>query len=217
MPTDQIMAQLHGSFDGQDVTVEFDLLSSSTDSPYMLEDGESLIATFQDQSAKMQYTPPLSPDATFAAYTASFVGVPAPNDAFAVAFRRASEGSALESSGTFPPGLVMGGVPATVSRSQSFTITWSPSGYSDELVVRGDESCIDLSIDAETAITGDTGSATFPAGSLDDVSDASSCTASITLSRFEDQAGVLDPAFADASDGHVDSTWSSTATFTSTP
>ncbi len=144
-----------------------------------LVDGDQLTATSAGDSVAMQ-------EAYLVAeyrYAASFATA-APGQSFTTVLDRAS-GDSASSTVTLPDPFDLT-APATTSRAQPLTITWTPSGSSDAIALQ-----FDGCGDAKLGPLADTGSATLDANALSSTTEA--CQLSLTMTRT--RTGSLDQAY----------------------
>jgi hypothetical protein len=209
VPTSQLEAQIQIVTDGSgQTTASASLYSHPSDAPPLNEDsidlvdGDSLTATSDGTSLTMQESftaivDVYSYDATFSSDAAG--------ESFAVTLDRAQGTSAGPSTATLPDPFALT-APASASRAQPLTVTWSPSGTSDPISVAF-VGCGD----AQLGPLADTGSATFPGNTL--TSTTSSCAGTLTVTRS--RAGALATAYGQG--GSITAEQQRTASIATTP
>lgn len=137
----------------------------------------------------------------------------AEGDAFEVAFVRTIDAGAPRSVATLPAPFMLVSRPATVSRADALTVTWSPIGTSDAMSWRVEGDCIERE---EGPITGDPGTVTIPANTIKPRAGQGTPTeCAMTLSIARTRAGTLDPAYGKG--GIISGTQRRLASITTTP
>ena len=126
---------------------------------------------------------------------------------YEVALDRVADTSAPHSVVTLPAPFTPV-VPATASRDAPLTITWSPSGSGDPISIS-----ISGCASAQLGPLPDTGTATFPAGTVTANQPGATCDPDVTLARK--RTGTLDPAYGQG--GSIVAVQRRHATITSTP
>jgi hypothetical protein len=209
VPTSQLKAQIQVVADGTGQTaVQTSLVSHADGTPPLNEDsielvdGDNLTATSDGTSLAMQES--FIPVVGQYLYTATFSS-DAAGESFVVVLDRPEGDSAGPSTATLPDPFVMT-APASVSRAQALTVTWSPSGTADEIAIAF-AGCGD----AQLGPMADTGSATFAADTLTSV--AASCAGTLTITRS--RAGDLDAAYGQG--GSITASQQRSLTLATTP
>jgi hypothetical protein len=129
-------------------------------------------------------------------YTAEF-DADAEDTEFNVAFERTVDEPAPESKMTMvaPFELTAPASSAEYSRAtDDIEITWDASGSSDDMIVNIDGDCVQL---YHEDLSGDTGSFTVVAGTLDPAQDQDDETCSVTIELIRHRDGNLDPAYGE--------------------
>lgn len=171
-----------------------------------LAPGDQLVATAGGTSMTLDKTQLL----TLIAYTATFQ-TGNEGDEFKVDFQRTVDGGAPNSTVTLPAPFTLGTAPTSASRAQDLTLTWSPSGSTDQMAWEANGDCIQTT---SGSIPADTGTFTIPANTFVlPQGAAQQCQVSLTVLRK--RAGSLDPAFGKG--GDIIGEQERTAMFTSTP
>jgi len=171
--------------------------------------GDQLIAHNRDQAKVMTEQIVLN----IVSHTATFSG-DAKDERFEVEFRRRVDPGAPSSVVTLPAPFTIGTVPASASRAAAFGVNWTgDGGTTDKMRWSMDGSCIQT---ASGTITGDPGSVTMPAGTIQKAPGtnvADSCQVRLTVVR--ERSGSVDPAFGEG--GTATGTQTRSVLFTSTP
>lgn len=145
-------------------------------------------------------------------YHATFAGAE-DGQVFTVSFERADDESAPDSATALPEPFAitapLAGV--DVSRADALTVSWTPA-TSEAVDIRLNGDC--TIIQTHTSST-DTGSHTFPAGSIDTSASNEGATCDVELTVKTRAAGSIDPAFGEG--GKFDAIQERTITFRSTP
>lgn len=121
----------------------------------------------------------------------------AEDEAFVFAFEREIETSAPDSHVTLPAlfAITAPAADAVFSRSaDSLTVSWDPSGEQDQMVVEVQGDCI---WNEHVTVTGDPGTVTIEAGSIDslDQESPSACEGEVVVKRI--RTGSLDAAYGE--------------------
>lgn len=187
------------------------MVDDSTLAFVSLKDGDSLTATVDGETQTLSQ----SNVAGIIDYTAIFQGHDAEGTEYAFKLDRDSDTSASDNHTTLPAPFSIT-APAdgtqTYSRaSDAIIVTYDQSGTSDAMSYRVDGNCIQA---ADHAVSGDSGSFTIPAGSIQKLDNASSDTCEIELTVSRTRTGTLDSAFGS---GGVYGVQHRMITFNSTP
>jgi hypothetical protein len=203
-------ADVTASSDGTMTTVTAELFAGTPDQLIFvkLSDGDQLTARRGSELQSMVETQLV----TIVGYTAIFNGG-GNGDTFTVDFQRNIDEGAPASSATLPPPFAIAPPPATQSRAQMMSITWSPLS-SDQMSYQLDGSCIESV--TGTASGSSATALVIPAGTLRKLEGTTipdTCSATLTFHRT--RPGALDPAFGEG--GRVIAEQVRQATFTTTP
>ena len=137
----------------------------------------------------------------------------AEGDQFEVSFTRAVDEGAPSSRMTLPAKFDLAAPPATASRAQSLTLTWSPAGSSDAMSWDAEGDCIERE---GAPITGDPGTLTIAGDIIKKRMAANTpdqCTVTLIVKRSK--RGTLDPNYGEG--GSVGGIQQRKVTFTSMP
>jgi hypothetical protein len=173
-----------------------------------LSAGDVLSASAAGQTATLQRQNVLS----ILTYDGT-LSVDAPGTVFTIAFTRANDTSAPNSTCTLPDAFTPVAPTGAKSRaSDDVVITYAPSGSSDSMAWKATGDCI--AAQSIQAIAGDPGTFTIPKGTLQSASMmAGTCNLAIQITRTRN--GKLDPAYGHG--GTITAIQSRSITFSSTP
>jgi hypothetical protein len=202
-----ISAQANG--DGTTTVGAELLLGEPTDLNFVdLTGSDRLTASFEGEDKVMIETILLN----IVTHTATFQSDEG-GDEFVVDFQRDVDAGAPSSIVTLPPGFTIAPPPATASRAQALTVTWSPASPDDTMrwSITGD--CIEL---ANATVSGDTGTVGIPSNMLVKRAGAGVADACpVTLQMFRSRAGHVDEHYGRG--GSAAGEQRRSITFTSTP
>lgn len=174
--------------DGNDTEVAVDLRVGGDDGTVVNLTGEDeLVVTSEGES--------LSMSGSDGDYRVTFAGAEGGTE-FTMAFNRGAEDDGAPSStATLPEGFTLAGIDLTtpVSRAETATVTWDPSGTGDTMSWELDGDCLF----PESGTMGDTGSLDLTASNYDVVTgdEEETCPATLVIERR--RSGTLDPAFGE--------------------
>jgi len=193
--TDGIYADINAIATGDgNTTVRASLRVGGNASNTFLElvGDDKLVASMGEETAEMG-------EKTFLGskwYTAEF-SEDAVDTEFNVAFERSVDEPAPESKMTMvaPFDITVPASSASYSRaSDDIELAWETSGTSDTMLVNIDGSCVQL---YHEDLSGDTGSFSVVAGTLEPAQDQEDETCSITIELIRHREGTLDPAYGE--------------------
>lgn len=169
-----------------------------------LSNGDSIFAVGNDRRIEMEAQ-------GTGTYQADF-DTAAENTEFIVDLQRDNDDDAPMSTGMLPGPFTFVVPNMTTSRGQSLTVTWTPSGSTDDMTMELNGTCIfHRSID----IPGDTGSHVIEPGTLVSVNTDKPETCDVTVDMKRTRNGTADAAFDPDSSFVLEQT--RTAKFTSAP
>lgn len=169
---------------------------------------DRLIASFEGEDKVMTESILLN----IVSHTATFQSDEA-DDEFIVDFQRSVDSGAPSSIVTLPPPFEIDPPPATASRAQAMTLTWTTSSPDDTMRWSASGDCIEL---AGATISGDTGTVGIPAGTFVKRAGANvpdSCTVVLQLHRTRE--GLVDSHYGRG--GTATGEQTRQVTFTTTP
>lgn len=139
--------------------------------------------------------------------------VDAEGELFEIDFRRTVDNGAPSSTATLPAKFTLTGPTAATSRTAAMPLSWTPASSGDPMSWQATGDCIDL---ATGTITGDTGSFSVPANTLQKrmaAGVADNCVVTISVRRS--RVGDIDPAYGKG--GYIAGAQVRTVTVMSTP
>jgi len=125
-------------------------------------------------------------------YSVEFEG-DEPGTVYTVALNRTVDAGAPSSTMTMPEPFTLDPI-SDFSRAEDLTITWAPSGSGEDMLLEMDGSCLFF---WEGEIDGDPGTYTIPANTLEQATDDTEDSCTVTLRLWRRSVGTVDPAFDD--------------------
>lgn len=154
-----------------------------------LEGDDRLIATYAEESARMQEVS-VGP---VTSYVATIQGAD-PDETFTVALERSLDDGAPSSAFTLPEPFALTTDPADIDPTAPVQITWEPAGSSYQTVLEVTGECIGGGI---RDLEGDGGATTVPSSLLEQIVEqpGASCPVTVTIAKV--RGGRLDPSYGE--------------------